>query len=138
MSFIDSLLATPQFSLLVRVPESFIDAHQNDKDIRCLTKFPTQVFDLLVNNKKDTNSQVKSDAGKVYGAIHALYLETDDGREKLLQKYQQNGTFQTCPRLFCNHCKCLPYGTTSKPEEITLKWFCPYCSDLYNPSDLEL
>ena len=137
-TFIDSFLSTPQFHLLVRVPEAFIEEHSKDTNILKLTKYPEEVFKLLVHNQKTANDNVKSDAQKVYGAIHALYLETDDGQKKLLEKYQKSDDFQTCPRLLCKNCKCLPYGTTKNPEEMALKWFCPNCSDVYNPSDQSL
>ena len=136
-NWVDSLLKIPGYNLMVRVPKEFIQEHSTDKDIVALSPNSKAVFDLILNNKKDGDEQTEKDAINVYGIIHAKFLETDPGRNAMLEKYQAD-IYERCPRILCKHCMCLPYGVSSKTEEDSMKWFCPNCSDLYEPKNEEL
>ena len=71
----------------------------------------------------------------LYGLLHARYILTEKGLEKMYEKYKTSDIFCKCPRTFCNGTKCLPYGTSDDIGQSSLKMFCPCCHDVYHMPD---
>lgn len=70
----------------------------------------------------------------LYGLLHARYLLTDAGLERMYQKYNKD-PFYLCPRTLCNGTKCVPYGASDDIGQTTVKMFCPCCHDVYHIQD---
>ena len=49
-----------------------------------------------------------------------------------VDKYE-NGTFGSCPRVFCNGTHVVPCGRSDLPGYDTVKLYCPNCNDIYAP-----
>lgn len=49
-----------------------------------------------------------------------------------VEKYE-NGTFGSCPRVYCAGCNVVPCGRSDMPGLDTVKLFCPNCNDMYVP-----
>ncbi|CCD25395.1 casein kinase 2 regulatory subunit CKB2 NDAI_0F00760 [Naumovozyma dairenensis CBS 421] len=76
--------------------------------------------------------QLESDARKFYGLIHARYIITIKGLQKMLDKYK-DADFGRCPRVYCNYQPLLPVGLHDQPGIDCVKLYCPSCEDLYVP-----
>ncbi|GAV53193.1 hypothetical protein ZYGR_0AI04760 [Zygosaccharomyces rouxii] len=76
--------------------------------------------------------QLESDARKFYGLIHARYIITVKGLQKMLEKYK-DADFGRCPRVYCNFQPLLPVGLHDVPGIDCVKLYCPSCEDLYIP-----
>lgn len=76
--------------------------------------------------------QLETDARKLYGLIHARYIITVKGLQKMLQKYK-SADFGRCPRVYCNRQPLLPVGLHDIPGIDCVKLYCPSCEDLYIP-----
>ncbi|CAR27203.1 hypothetical protein ZYGR_0I04760 [Zygosaccharomyces rouxii] len=76
--------------------------------------------------------QLESDARKFYGLIHARYIITVKGLQKMLEKYK-DADFGRCPRVHCNLQPLLPVGLHDVPGIDCVKLYCPSCEDLYIP-----
>lgn len=70
----------------------------------------------------------------LYGLLHARYLLTDAGLEKMKEKFL-NMEFSKCPRTYCDGCQCIPYGPSDDIGKNSLKLFCPCCHDVYHMPD---
>lgn len=73
---------------------------------------------------------VDKSARHVYGLIHARFILTTAGLERMLTKYLA-GTFGVCPRVLCQETKLLPLGVSDIPRVDGVKLFCPHCEDVY-------
>lgn len=71
-------------------------------------------------------------ARQVYGLIHARYIMSPRGQQKMLAKYL-NGEYGRCPRALCRSQCVLPIGLHEKPNRDCVKLFCPKCEDVYHP-----
>lgn len=76
--------------------------------------------------------QLESDARKFYGLIHARYIITVKGLQKMREKYK-DADFGRCPRVYCNFQPLLPVGLHDVPGIDCVKLYCPSCEDLYIP-----
>lgn len=68
----------------------------------------------------------------LYGLIHARYILTPIGLQKMLEKYQ-NFEFGKCPRVYCHLHPLLPIGLHDNPFCSTMKLYCAICEDIYVP-----
>ncbi|AGO11342.1 AaceriACR087Cp [[Ashbya] aceris (nom. inval.)] len=107
---------------------------------KTVSKF-TQVIQYMVDELDDTTleamsrtklTQLEADARKLYGLIHARYIITVKGLQKMLQKYR-DADFCRCPRVHCNFQPLLPVGLHDVPGIDCVKLYCPSCEDLYIP-----
>ncbi|CEP60694.1 casein kinase 2 regulatory subunit CKB2 LALA0_S01e16820g [Lachancea lanzarotensis] len=107
---------------------------------KTVNKF-TQVIQYIVDELDDTileqlssgrMQQLEHDACKLYGLIHARYVITIKGLQKMLQKYKE-ADFGRCPRVYCNFQPLLPVGLHDAPGVDCVKLYCPCCEDLYVP-----
>lgn len=77
-------------------------------------------------------AQVEASAEVLYGLIHARYIITARGLNRMLEKYKVC-EFGRCPRVLCHGQPCLPVGMSDVPRQSTVKLFCPKCEDVYYP-----
>jgi casein kinase II subunit beta len=68
----------------------------------------------------------------LYGLIHARYIVTSRGLQKMLDKYRK-ADFGRCPRVLCYSQPLLPVGLTDIPYQKAVKLYCPRCEDIYSP-----
>ncbi|KAF1740857.1 hypothetical protein MXB_4234 [Myxobolus squamalis] len=77
----------------------------------------------------------------LYGMIHARFIMTTSGHQKMLEKYK-NSDFGSCSRFNCEDQAYLPLGTRSskftkglsdQPHETNVKLYCPRCENIYMP-----
>lgn len=87
---------------------------------------------VLENMSHARLEQLESDARKFYGLIHARFIITVKGLQKMLAKYK-DADFGRCPRMFCNGQSLLPVGLHDVPGVDCVKLYCPACEDLYVP-----
>lgn len=71
-------------------------------------------------------------ATHLYGLVHARYILTTRGLQKMLEKYR-NCDFGRCPREMCQQHPLLPVGTSDIPRQSTVKLYCAKCEDVYVP-----
>lgn len=71
-------------------------------------------------------------ANHLYGMIHARFIMTARGLQRMLEKYQ-NKHFGTCPRVLCEGQPLLPIGLHDNPQQSWVRLYCPKCEDLYVP-----
>ena len=69
---------------------------------------------------------------ELYGLIHARFILTSRGQEKMRDKFLA-GDYGTCPRLNCMNQKVLPVGLYDKLGEDGVKIYCPKCKQVFNP-----
>lgn len=88
--------------------------------------------DTLENMPRQRLEQLEKDARKFYGLIHARYIITVKGLQKMYSKYK-DADFGRCLRVYCNFQPLLPVGLHDAPGYECVKLYCPSCEDLYNP-----
>ena len=107
---------------------------------KTVSKF-TQVVQYIVDDLDESVTenmsrarleQLEIDARKFYGLIHARYIITVKGLQKMLIKYR-DADFGRCPRVYCNFQPLLPVGLHDTPGIDCVKLYCPSCEDLYIP-----
>ncbi|CCC70955.1 hypothetical protein NCAS_0G00680 [Naumovozyma castellii] len=79
--------------------------------------------------------QLENDARKFYGLIHARYIITVKGLQKMLDKFK-DADFGRCPRVYCNYQPLLPVGLHDTPGMDCVKLYCASCEDLYIPKSM--
>ena len=70
-------------------------------------------------------------AEKLYSLVHARYMLTTKGLEKVFNKYM-SGFYGLCPRYYCEKTKVLPIGMSDKLGQGDIKIYCPSCEDAYD------
>ena len=68
----------------------------------------------------------------LYGLIHARYILTPRGMQRMLEKYHDAG-FGRCPRVPCQDQYCLPLGLSDLQRCHPVHVYCPRCQELYIP-----
>ena len=79
----------------------------------------------------DIQVEVDMSAKHLYGLIHARYIVTTQGLQKMKEKYVE-AEFGCCPRVLCNEQPVLPVGITDIPGQRSVKVYCPRCQDCYS------
>ena len=81
---------------------------------------------------EEVKQSLEDNAKFLYALIHARYIMTVRGLNKMLDKYR-NGDFGFCPRVHCKLTPLLPIGLSDTPRVESVKLYCPNCEDIYNP-----
>ncbi|KAI5961694.1 CKB2 [Candida theae] len=102
-----------------------------------VSKLPTLID--IITDVIDIDSQpeehrepLEHNARILYGLIHARYILTTRGLNKMFEKFR-NGDFGYCPRVHCQLNPLLPIGLNDQPRMASVKLYCSKCEDLYNP-----
>lgn len=103
-------------------------------EVKHYSKAIDLITDSLAEDEMDdaVREEVEISAMHVYGLIHARYIITQKGLEKMHAKYK-NGDFGHCPRVYCRSEPLLPVGLTDIPGQKSVKLYCPKCEDVYHP-----
>ena len=85
------------------------------------------------NSKIRTKTEGKhlEAAETLYCLIHARYMLSYKGLEKVVTKYKE-GFYGSCPRYYCLKTKVLPIGMSDILGDSYVKTYCPSCEDLYH------
>lgn len=95
-------------------------------------------IDLITDELKvdelteEQTEQLESNARLLYGLIHARYIITTRGLQKMMDKYKK-ADFGYCSRVYCQLQHLLPVGLSDHMGVASVKLYCPKCEDLYNP-----
>lgn len=141
--WLERLLELPRAKLLVRVDEDFLSNTFNITGLKQKIAHFTPAYELVRRSTTLTArgavdlETLSREAEDVYGLIHARYLITRPGLDLMFKKFEA-GEFMKCPRVNCRGAQCLPYGETDELGQRTVKMYCPYCSDIYNPTDPDI
>ncbi|EGY18501.1 casein kinase II subunit beta-2 [Verticillium dahliae VdLs.17] len=73
----------------------------------------TDVFDLDCDD--DMRETIEKSARHLYGLVHARYIVTTRGLQKMLEKYKK-ADFGKCPRVMCQSHPLLPMGLSDVPQ----------------------
>ena len=130
--WIDWFLEQPRSILFVRIDDEFIINPFNFYGLKPLFFNFNEAYECLKRGNccPHEDSDIEREVEVLYGLIHARYLLTRPGLQEMYEKFKE-GVFQSCPRVLCKGCTCIPYGITEKPGEHKVKMFCPCCSDVY-------
>ncbi|CAA7267490.1 unnamed protein product [Cyclocybe aegerita] len=96
-----------------------------------------QALDLITDSLDDDiqdelRGSLDVQARLLYGLIHARWIVTARGLQKMLDKYKR-ADFGRCPRVLCASQPLLPVGLTDIPYEKSVKLYCGRCEDIYSP-----
>lgn len=80
----------------------------------------------------DEKEKLEKSARHLYGLVHARYILTARGLQKMLEKYR-NCDFGRCPRVHCNLHHLLPIGLHDTARQSAVKLYCAKCEDVYTP-----
>jgi len=98
----------------------------------------SQVVDVITDNMKveelsdEQRETLEFNARLLYGLVHARYIITSRGLQKMLEKYKK-ADFGYCSRVYCRLQHLLPVGLSDRTGVSAVKLYCPNCEDLYNP-----
>jgi casein kinase II subunit beta len=81
---------------------------------------------------KQKRMEIERSANSLYGLIHARYIITGGGMQRMMEKFQ-NKEFGCCPRVYCKNQPCLPIGLADVPNQSGSNIFCPMCQQVYVP-----
>ncbi|PVU92537.1 hypothetical protein BB561_003757 [Smittium simulii] len=125
------------------VQEEFIDDEFNLTGLSQMVNYFTEALDIILDIdtegsqedklEGDEAAMVEMSAEILYGLIHARYILTRDGLERMALKYE-NADFGYCPRYYCQMTRVLPCGVSDVPEIDTVRLYCPNCNDMYSCS----
>lgn len=87
---------------------------------------------ICIDLSKENEAEIEACASMLYGMIHARYVITGAGMQRMLSKYQ-NARFGCCPRVYCRNQPVLPIGLSDAPNQSGVNVFCPCCHDIYVP-----
>ena len=85
--------------------------------------------DSLTEEQQET---AETAAEVLYGLIHARYILTARGMQRMFEKYQE-AEFGRCPRVNCHGQSCLPVGLSDQQRNYPVNIYCPKCQELYYP-----
>ena len=121
---------------LCEIDESFISSDFN------LYGLDTQVkhFELAIDNilqfefseevSDELMEEIEEESKKLYGLIHARYIVTLQGQQKMLKKFE-NVEFGCCKCVKCNQYPLLPIGTSDLYGVEKMRLYCASCNDIY-------
>lgn len=144
-SWVDWFLAGPLGRWFVRVDDSFLTTEHNYYGIQQKVPNFHMAYELIIGPKLSVEAQHKNWPKDIdvygtclYGFLHARYLLTSAGLEKMYAKYTENA-FPSCPRTLCCGFQMLPMGRSDVIGHDDIKFFCPNCQKIYNaPIDTSL
>lgn len=141
IQWIDWLIMQPFGKYFVRIDDDFLENIYNFYGIRqkiANFKLSLDIIRGFYRNPeefpKEWPHNINDYAICLYGLLHARYLLTKEGQEKMYKKYKEN-KFEFCPRTFCKGIHCLPYGVSDEIGNSMMQLFCPNCNDVYYIND---
>ncbi|KAJ3423752.1 casein kinase ii subunit beta [Anaeramoeba flamelloides] len=86
---------------------------------------------VLEKRSNEDNEIIEKESQLLYGLIHSSYILTDEGMEKMKEKFL-NGDFGECPRLLCKNSVVLPIEFQNDISQC-VKLYCPICKRVFYP-----
>jgi len=130
-SWISSFCETAGHEFFVEVDEAWIRDEFNLYGLESKIENYRENLNVILNSKCESDSSSDNEnAELLYGLIHARFLVTVWGLEKMFRKYNKL-CFGVCPRYYCQKSKVLPIGISDIPGTCYVKLFCPTCNDIY-------
>lgn len=83
--------------------------------------------------EEDEAMLIQREARLLYELLHQRYIQSRSGMEVMWRRYIR-GHFGACPRVACRGEPVLPIGPSALPGQASLKWYCPRCQDIYQPT----
>lgn len=121
------------------IDEDYIHDDFNLTGLNSMVPYYDHALDLIleVDIPLDTLSEeqqeiVESAAEVLYGLIHARFILTTRGMQKMFDKYKAV-QFGRCPRVFCQGQPVLPISLSDVPRNVSVSVFCPRCQDVFYP-----
>lgn len=96
-----------------------------------LIEIITDLIDIELQPEEHRDA-LEHNARILYGLVHARYILTSRGLNKMFEKYR-NGDFGYCPRAHCHLHPLLPIGLNDMLRVASVKLYCAKCEDLFNP-----
>eukprot|EP01035_Chromulina_nebulosa_P019018 gene19018-24838_t len=121
------------------VEEDFIQEEFNLTGLSSMVPYYDHAVDMILDLEipldslsEDQQEIVETAAEVLYGLIHARYIITSKGMQKMFEKYKTND-FGRCPRVNCRGQAVIPLGLSDNPRIYPVNMFCPCCKDIYYP-----
>lgn len=121
------------------VEESFIQDDFNLTGLSSQVPYYDHALDMILDIdipidslSEEQHEIVETAAEVLYGLIHARYILTHAGMNKMYEKYQ-NVDFGRCPRSHCQGQPVLPVGLSDITRKYSVEVFCPRCHETYHP-----
>ncbi|KAK2467296.1 hypothetical protein APHAL10511_000845 [Amanita phalloides] len=136
-SWISWFLSSKGNEYFCEVDEDFILDRFNLTGLNNEVANYSQALDLITDTldddiQDDLRGSLDVQARLLYGLIHARWIVTARGLQKMLEKYKR-AEFGRCPRVYCQSQPLLPVGLTDVPYQKSVKLYCGRCEDLYSP-----
>jgi len=144
MGWIKNFLTESQNQFLIEVDSDWIKDKFNHTDLLAdidpalSEKYMPSHYKgmrLIVDIPGDYTKEHDEAARFFYGLLHARYVLTNQGINRLLIKYDQ-GLYSKCPKVGCGS-NMLPAGRDNLPGISRVHVYCPVCDDLFK-SESEL
>ena len=143
-SWIQEFLSIPGNELFCEVDVEFIIDRFNLTGINTSPERMQDIIDVVTGYGNEFDSYGDPDmvddpteimARHFYGMVHARFILSTRGIQKMLAKYL-NGEFGKCPRALCRGQAVVPIGLHDIPHVSFVKLYCPKCEDIYHPFPL--
>lgn len=125
--------------LFCEVDEDFILDRFNLTGLQNQIPYYSLAFDVITDALEEDDipteydrTEIEKAARHLYGLIHARFIITARGLQKMADLYQE-GSFGRCPRVLCSGQPVLPVGLFDVPGKRSVRLYCPHCEDVYNP-----
>ncbi|PWN42905.1 hypothetical protein IE81DRAFT_112276 [Ceraceosorus guamensis] len=136
-SWVTWFLSTKGNEYFCEVDEEYILDRFNLTGLNAEVQNYPQALDLITDAleedlEDEARDHVENQARLLYGLVHARFIVTTRGLQKMVDKYKRDD-FGRCPRVLCYQQALLPVGLSDLPFHKAVKLFCPRCEDIYSP-----
>jgi len=119
------------------IEEDYINDRFNLTGLNTEVNNYSLALDMIMDNlddemQDDDRTNLEAQARILYGLIHARWIITARGLQKMFEKYKK-ADFGRCPRVLCQQQPLLPVGLADNPFQQTVKLYCGRCEDVYSP-----
>ena len=138
--WISSHIHSYENKFLCEVEESYIRDEFNLYGLKPYFDYYEDALQIILSEKliEDYDRKIQNniylECKLLYGMIHARYIVTNHGINKMIKKYK-DCEFGFCPRSLCEEQAVLPVGMNSIPYLGKVKLYCPCCKEIYNIPD---
>ena len=139
ISWINWYISLKGNDFFCEVDEDYIQDDFNLTGLSGMVPFYDYALDMILDIdipadhlNNDQVEVVETAAEVLYGLIHARFILTTKGMQKMYEKFS-NAEFGRCPRVYCSGQGLLPVGMSDLPRHHSINLFCPRCHDLYYP-----
>ncbi|KAJ3353442.1 casein kinase 2 regulatory subunit [Allomyces javanicus] len=137
--WVEEFLEARGHEYFCNVDEDFILDRFNLTGLNAEVEWYPQALDVILDradthtiNDEITRTRLERAASTLYGLIHARFILTARGMQKMADKYRRH-EFGTCPRVLCGGAPVLPVGLDDVLGKSKVKLYCPKCQDIYTP-----